>query len=57
MTRLVKWTVRRSGAAMTIEGENMAGEKVRAANIVKIQQDRPWPFATAKNGETYELAA
>lgn len=57
MTRLHSWSIRRSGASMTIEGIDMAGNKVSATNIVKVQQDRPWPYATARNGDTYELAA
>lgn len=50
------WTATRSGAFMTIVGERN-GAAVRLPGIVKIEGGTPWPIATDRNGNRYELDA
>ena len=59
MTSIINWTVRRSGAAMTITGTSKdTGLPVVLTGIVRIEARSPGkaPIATTGAGARFELA-
>ena len=55
LTRLLHWTARRSGAAMTITGRSERGGEVKIANVETIGAAGGQVIATDKDGEQYVL--
>ena len=54
MLRLKKWTARRSGARITIEGQDDKGVNHRVS-VEEIAAGSPYPVASAADGRNVEL--
>jgi hypothetical protein len=55
MTEIRNWTVRRSGATMSITGIDADGMERTWSRIVSIESDAPFPIATNEDGEQFRL--
>lgn len=54
---LLNWTAKRSGAHITIEGDNDKGEAIKISQVESISIDEKGPYATTADGKTHRLAA
>jgi hypothetical protein len=55
MKRIWFWKARRAGGRITINGRDEAGSPVKLANVDAIEAGIPFPIATHKDGECFEL--
>jgi hypothetical protein len=55
LPKIHNWTARRSGAAMTIRGTDAIGNDMTLTDVSEITADEPFPLATHKDGEQYQL--
>lgn len=55
MFQIFNAKAKRSGASITITGENVKGEAVRLADVGEIDFATSPPTATVKNGQKYAI--
>lgn len=55
MERIFRWSVKRSGAAMTITGQTASGTPTRVTDVVLIEATDNGTTATGADGARYAL--
>lgn len=55
MKTIRRWTATRSGAAITITGDDDEGSLVKLTNVRAISADSVWPIAIDEQGDQWRL--
>lgn len=58
MKQLKNWTARRAGGRITINGvDAQTGNPIKVVGVDTIEAGSPFPIATHKDGEKFELGS